>query len=173
MERVENIKFLGVQISQGLSWNKNTSGIMKWAQQRWYFLGKLKQASLPISILRTFYSGVVESVLTYCISTWYSSCSMSDKKAMQRIVRGAEKVIRISLPSVQELFQSRCRSRAQTIIRDASHPLHTFFEPLPSGKQFRSHKGQANRLINSFLQQAVRLMNCWSGACALMLFTSP
>ena len=36
------------------------------------------QASLPIS--RTFYSGVVESVLTYYISTWCSSWSMSDKK---------------------------------------------------------------------------------------------
>ena len=69
VERVENIKFLGVQISQDLSWNKNTSGITKRAQLRLYFLRKLKQASLPISILRTFYSGVVESVLTYCIST--------------------------------------------------------------------------------------------------------
>ena len=29
VERVENIKFLGVQISQVLSWNKNTSGITK------------------------------------------------------------------------------------------------------------------------------------------------
>ena len=29
VDRVEDIKFLGVQISQDLSWNKNTSGIMK------------------------------------------------------------------------------------------------------------------------------------------------
>ena len=27
VQRVENIKFLGVQISQDISWNKNTSGI--------------------------------------------------------------------------------------------------------------------------------------------------
>ena len=66
---------------------------MKRAQQRLYFLRKLKQASLPTSILRTFYSGVVESVQTYCILTWYPSCSMSDKKALQRIVKGAERFI--------------------------------------------------------------------------------
>ena len=86
-ERMENIRFLRVQTD--LNWNKTTSGITKWAQQRLDFLRKLKQASLPINILRTFYIGVVESVLMYCILTWYSSCSMSDKKALQRIVRGS------------------------------------------------------------------------------------
>ena len=161
---------IGVQISQDLSWNKNTSGIMKRAQQRLYFLRKLKQASLPTSILRTFYSGVVESVivLTYCISTWYSSCSMSDKKALQRIVRGAERAIRVSLPSVQEVLLSRCRSKALNVVRDASHPLHIFFELLPSAKWFRSQKGRTNRHIYSFLPQADGLLNCWSGACTLL-----
>ena len=110
VERVENIKFLGVQISQDLSWNNNTSGITKQAQQRLYFLRKLKNTiSLTIRILRTFYSGVVKTVLTCYISTWYSSCSMSDKKALQRIVRGAERVIGVSLPSVQELVQGHCQ----------------------------------------------------------------
>ena len=170
VERVENIKFLGVQISQDLSWSKNTWGITKQAQRRLFFLRKLKQASLPISILRTFYSGVVVSGPTYCILIWYSSCSMSDKKAMQRSVRGAERVIGYSLPSVQELFLSCCRIRALNIIREASHPLHIFFELLLSGKRFRSEKGRTNRLINSFLPQAVRLLNCWSGACALLHF---
>ncbi|KAG7474480.1 RNA-directed DNA polymerase from transposon BS [Solea senegalensis] len=160
VERVENIKFLGVQISQDLSWNKNTSYITKRAQQRLYFLRKLKQTSLPPSILTTFYRGVVESILTYCISTWYSSCSMSDKKALQRIIRGAERVIGVSLPSIEELFQSRCKKRALTIVNDLLHPLNKLFELLPSGKRFRSIKGRTNRLINNFIPQAVRMLNC-------------
>ena len=156
VERVENIKFPGVQMSQDLIWNKNTLGIMKLAQQRLYFLRKLEQASLPISILRTFYSVVLVSVLMmYCFSTWYSNCSVSDKKALQRIVRGAERVIRVSFLSVQELFLSRCRSMTLNTIRYTSHPLLTIFELLPSGKRFQSQKGQTNRLINSFLPQAV------------------
>lgn len=68
MERVENIKFLGVQILQDLSWSKITSGITKGDQQRLHFPRKLKQASLPTSILRTFDKCVVESILTYCIN---------------------------------------------------------------------------------------------------------
>ena len=58
VERVENIKFYRVQISQDLNWNKNTSGITRRAQQRLLFLRKLKLASLAISTLGTFYSGV-------------------------------------------------------------------------------------------------------------------
>ena len=173
VERVENIKFLRLQISQDLKWNRNTSGIAKQAQQRLYFPRKLKQASLPISILRI--STVMWwRVFWHIVSLHGTPAAVCQtKKDLQRIVRGAERVIRVSLPSGHELFQSRCRSRALSIIRDASHPLHTFFELLPSGKRFWSHKGRTNRLINSFLSQAVRLMNCWSGAYALIHFTSP
>lgn len=60
-------------------WN-NTSGGVEWSQQRVYFLRKLKQTSLSTSILLTFYKGIVASVLSYCMSTWYFSCSMTDKK---------------------------------------------------------------------------------------------
>lgn len=136
VERVENIKFLGVQISDNLFWSKNTSGLVK--QAFLYFLGKLKQASLPTCILTTFYRGAVESVLTYAISTWFSSCGAADKKALQKVVRSAKKVIGASLPSIQDTFLSRCRNRAQKIVRDPSHPLNSFFQLLPSQKRFRS-----------------------------------
>ena len=45
VEKVENIKFLGVQISDNLSWSNNTTGLVKRAQQRLYFLRKLQQAA--------------------------------------------------------------------------------------------------------------------------------
>ena len=76
VERMESIKFLRVQILQNLIWNKNTSGITKWAQQRLYCLKKLKQAfphQHPQDFLQ-WCGGERSSALT-----WYSSCSMSDK----------------------------------------------------------------------------------------------
>lgn len=39
-----------------------------------------------------------------------------------------------------KLFQSWCRNRALSIIRDPSHPLLRLFELLPSGKRYRSVK---------------------------------
>lgn len=63
-------------------WN-NTYGVVEWSQQRVHFLRKLKQTSLSPSILLTFYKGIVASVLSYCMSTWYSSCRMTDKNTLQ------------------------------------------------------------------------------------------
>ena len=137
---------------------------MKRAQQRLYFLRKLQQASLPPSILTTFCRGAVESGLTYSISTWFSSCSAADKKALQRVVRSAEKVIGASLPSAQEIFLSRCRKRAQKIVRDPSHPLNSFCQLLPSKKHYGSMSCSTGRLLNSFLPQAVRGLRLSGGS---------
>ncbi|KAK1794318.1 hypothetical protein P4O66_011204, partial [Electrophorus voltai] len=52
---VKNIKFLGVHIAENLTWTLNTSSITKRAQQRLYFLRKLREAHLPSPILTTFY----------------------------------------------------------------------------------------------------------------------
>ena len=62
VERVTNFKFLGVHISQDLSWSLNTSTLIKKAQQRLFFLRKLKKAGLSPQILRNFYRCTVESI---------------------------------------------------------------------------------------------------------------
>ncbi len=38
------------------------------------------------AILKMFYSGAIESVLTQCISVWYSNATNQDCKALQRVV---------------------------------------------------------------------------------------
>ncbi|KAK1795573.1 hypothetical protein P4O66_001069 [Electrophorus voltai] len=58
VEIVKNIKFLGVHIAENLTWTLNTSSITKRAQQRLYFLRKLREAHLPSPILTTFYRAV-------------------------------------------------------------------------------------------------------------------
>ena len=49
VERVSSTKFLGVHISEGLSWTTNSASLAKKAQQRLYFLRKLKRAKAPSS----------------------------------------------------------------------------------------------------------------------------
>ncbi len=71
VERVSSTKFLGVHITEDLTWTTNTKSISKKAQQRLHFLRRLKRASLPPPILTTFYRGTIESVLTSCITVWY------------------------------------------------------------------------------------------------------
>lgn len=52
VERAEEVRLLGVQTSKDLSWHKNISVITNQAQQRLQFLRRLKQASVPSSILQ-------------------------------------------------------------------------------------------------------------------------
>ncbi len=70
------------------------------------------------AILKTFYSGAIESVLTQCISVWYITATNQDCKALQRVVRLAERISGSALPSLQDIYLKRCKSRAVKIIKD-------------------------------------------------------
>ena len=63
VERVDNIKFLGLHITSDLSWSTNTSCLVKKAQQRLFFLRKLKHAGLSSRLLVNFYRATIESIL--------------------------------------------------------------------------------------------------------------
>ncbi len=79
--------------------------LAKKAQQRLYFLHKLRRARAPAPIMCTFYRGTIESILTSCITVWYGACNTSFRKSLQRIVRAAEKIVGVSLPSLQDHLQ--------------------------------------------------------------------
>ncbi len=59
VERVSSTKFLGVHITEDLTWTTNTTSLSKKAQQCLHFLRRLKRASLPPPILTTFYRGTI------------------------------------------------------------------------------------------------------------------
>ncbi len=111
------------------------------------------------AILKTFYSGAIESVLTQCISVWYSNATNQDCKALQRVVRLAKRISGSALPSLQDIYLKRCKSRAAKIIKDSNHPGNRLFISLPSGKRFRSMMAKTERLRRSFFPQAIRLLN--------------
>ncbi|TWW53209.1 hypothetical protein D4764_0188360 [Takifugu flavidus] len=71
VERVSSTKFLGVHISENLTWTTNTTQLARKAQTRLYFLRKLRRAHVPPPIMGSFYRGTIESVITGCITVWY------------------------------------------------------------------------------------------------------
>ncbi len=107
--------------------------VSKKAQQRLHSLRRLKRASLPPPILTTFYRGTIESVLTSCITVWYGNCCAADRKTLQRTVKTAAKIIGAPLPSILDIFLTRCSSKAKSILKDPTYPSHSLFQLLPSG----------------------------------------
>ncbi len=159
VERVSSFKYLGVNISEDLTWTAHIQTQVKKARQRLYHLRQLRKFRVSPAILKTFYSGAIESVLTQCISVWYSNATNQDCKALQRVVRLAEHISWSTLPSLQDIYLKRCRSRAAKIIKDSNHPGNHLFCLLPSGKRFRSMMAKTERLRKSFFPQAIRLLN--------------
>ncbi len=159
VERVSSFKYLGVNISEDLTWTTHIQTQVKKARQRLYHLRQLRKLRVSPTILKTFYSGTIESVLTQCISVWYGNSSSQDCKALQRVVRLAERISGSALPSLQDIYLKRCRSRAVKIIKDSNHPGNCLFTLLPSGKRFRCMMAKTERLRRSFFPQAIRLLN--------------
>ncbi len=82
--------------------------------------------------------GTTESVLTSCITVWYGNCSAADRKTLQRTVNTTAKIIGAPLPSILDIFLTRCSSKANSIMKDPTHPSHSLFQLLPSGRPYRS-----------------------------------
>ncbi|TKS65262.1 putative RNA-directed DNA polymerase from transposon X-element [Collichthys lucidus] len=159
VEVVSSLRYLGVNITNDLTWSTNTSYLVRKAHQRLYFLRRLRRAGLGSSVLTSFYRCVVESAMCTCITVWHGSCSAAEKKALQRVVKAAQRTVGCSLPTTTDTYTSRCRKRASCIMKDPTHPAHALFAPLPSGRRLQSIKSRTTRLRNSFFPETVRLLN--------------
>ncbi|KAK3544927.1 hypothetical protein QTP86_029226 [Hemibagrus guttatus] len=107
VEIVKSTKFLGVHLVEHFTWSLNISSLSKKAQQRLYFLRRLRKAHLPRPILTMFHRATIGSVLSSCITAWFGNCTVSDRKTLQWIVKTAEKIIGVSLPSITDMYTTR------------------------------------------------------------------
>ncbi len=131
------------------SWSLQTtphwSASFRMAQQRLYFLQQLRKFNLPQELLRQFYSAIIESVLRTSMTVWFSSATKSDLRRLRRVARTAERIIDTTLPTLQKLYSSRVRKRSGKIPLDPSHPAHSLFELLPSGRRYRALSTRTTR----------------------------
>ncbi len=100
VERVTNFKFLGVHISEDLTWSAHTDAVLKKAHQRLFFLRRLRKFGTSPRILRSFYTCTVESILTGCITAWFGNSTAGNRRALQRVVRTARHIVGGELPSL-------------------------------------------------------------------------
>lgn len=63
-------------------------------------------------VLMIFYQSSIESILTYCMSVWFSSCTEAERKRLQSSINIAQKNICCPHPSMED----------STITKDTSTP---------------------------------------------------
>ncbi len=148
------------EVSTLTKWcQENTDAVLKKTHQRLFFLRRLRKFGMSPSILRSFYTCTVESILTGCITAWFGDSTAGNRKALQRVVRTARHIVGGELPSLQDIYTRRCIRKARRITNDSSHPSHRLFSLLPSGRRHRSIRSRTSQLRDSFFPQAIRLMN--------------
>uniref|UniRef100_A0AAX7TNI9 Alkylated DNA repair protein AlkB homologue 8 N-terminal domain-containing protein n=2 Tax=Astatotilapia calliptera TaxID=8154 RepID=A0AAX7TNI9_ASTCA len=151
---------LGILKAQAyLSWGNHITSVVRKAQQRLYYLRRLRSAHIPRSLMLNFYNCAISSVLTYGFLVWFPSCTKADQQALQRVVKEAGRIIGTSLPEISNIFPTRCLRRVHSILRDQHHLARHLFHLLPSGRRYRSIQARTSRLANSLYPQAVRLLN--------------
>lgn len=60
VERVQTFKFLGVHVSEDLSWSPNTTVMLRKAQQRLHFFRVLRRNNMEKKLLVAFYQATTE-----------------------------------------------------------------------------------------------------------------
>ena len=112
VEIVQHFKYLGSTISSNLKLELNVFNIVKKAQQRLYFLRRLRSFGLTTQVMLNFYRAVIESVLIFSITVWFRSITQKETLRLHRVVKTASRIIGRDLPSLEILYQQRPLGRA-------------------------------------------------------------
>ena len=151
VERVESFKFLGVHITNELSWSKHTKTVVKMARQHLFPPQETEKIwhgpPERQKVLQLHHREHPNRLHPHLV--W----QLPGSKALQRIVQMTK------LPATQDLHNRLCQKKANKIVRDSSHRSYRLFSLLPHGKRYRSAKSRTKRLLNSLYPQAMRLLN--------------
>lgn len=161
VERVHKFKYLGVVFDDILSWNQNTDTIMNKINSRLYCLRKLSSFNVSKHILQMFYSSVINSVMTFGLTSWGGNLSKNDSGRIDKTIKRAGKVIGKAQDSLDTLYRHRVEQKLTHITKDSTHPLRDDIDTLKivrSGR-YRIPKAKTYRFLNTFIPSAARIFN--------------
>jgi hypothetical protein len=88
-----------------------------------------------------FYSCIIESILTGCITACYGNLLASDHKALQSVVCTAQYITWAELPAIQNLYTRQYQRKALKMVKDSKLTKHRLFSLLPHSKRYLCKDG--------------------------------
>lgn len=158
VERVGEYKYLGFVIDDQLKGNANTSMVVKKCNQRLHFLRILNNLHIDKNIISLFYKSTIESILSFSLTTWYGKLTSGDKRKLNRIVRKSRK-LGAETNAIDKLYQERTMMQVDKIMKDTSHPLHSCYVFLRSGRRLALPAQRTERYKKSFVPKSIVLYN--------------
>ena len=78
IERVKNVKLLGIIVTHKVTWNDSTTYICSKTSKRFYHLKQLRRGGLDSVDLLAFYGSVIRPVLEYAYPVLYTSLAIAE-----------------------------------------------------------------------------------------------
>ena len=79
--------------------------------------------SVDKQIMSLFYMSIVESVMSYCIISWFGSSHKKDQHKHAKIGNIAKRM-GVNSKNLNELYQNDCINMVDKILKDSHHPLY-------------------------------------------------
>ena len=159
VEIVHDFKYLGTHVDEKLSFDSHADSVYKKSQQRLFLLRKLKSFDVSQPVLELVYRSLIESVLSFNIITWFNFLTVKQRTKLGRVVNIASKIIGQKQQQLPSLYRTAVSRKSYQIVNDRTHPLHSSFQKLPSGRRFRVPLARKNILKKSFVPSAVSVLN--------------
>ena len=175
LEVVEDIKLVGVIVSQDLKWQKNTDYICTKASQKLWIIRRLKKFKLNIFQLLDVYQKEVRSILEYAVPVWHGGITTKQSNQIEKIQKVAFRIIldhsytnyevACTLLSMEPLhlrriqlcttFAKKDLKKSDSLFIKSSKNVQTRSAP----KIVEEFKCRTKRYKNSSLPYAARLLN--------------
>ena len=143
VEKMEEMKVVGVWLTSDMKWDKNTRELAKKAYSRMSILTKLKYVGVSIEDLLDVYVLFIRSIVEYCSVVWHSRLTIELTNVLERVQKICLRVIlganyvgyeaaleMCALETLNERRENRCMDFARRCLK---HPIHQRLFPVNSG----------------------------------------
>ena len=175
IERVSQVKVIGVTLSSDLSWNSHVDGIVAKARKRVFLIYQLKRSGIGQRDLVRIYISVIRPVVEYACPAWHTdlptylsyNIELIQKRCMKTIFPGCsyDAILEMTnLPTLHDRRTTLCRAYFNNMNR-SNHKLNAL---LPGRRtvpyELRASNGlpvpsvKTNRYKNSLIPWG--LSNC-------------
>ena len=93
IETVDQLKLLGVQVTNDLKWNANTESIHKRDYNKLWILKRLKMNGANNNEIKIIYCQHVRSILEYASVVWHSGLTQENVTNIERFQKYALSII--------------------------------------------------------------------------------
>ena len=138
IQRVTNIKALGITITSQLSMNLHVDTLVECCGKTLYGLRVLRAHGMSDDCTQEVFRSIVTAKLTYASQVWFGFCTASDINKLDRFLARCRRhnYCNQTIPSMAEQFDNADQSIFRTVLYKHNHVIHRLL-PLKKRLQYK------------------------------------